>query len=235
MQAVRRLTRLHVRSVEEPINLNDANVYDWPWLYAVQAGHWQLTDAQAKVMREYLLRGGFFMADDFWGDNEWAVFMASMKKVFPDREVVELDNKEQIFHAVYNLDSRYQVASRARCAPGAVGSAMAARTTGAAFSTTAAASWWRLRSNPTSAIRGSGPTRRLSRALCRARNSHRHQLHHLFDDPLARNALWYTSNQRCHRTILFATWSSSRSFPASRPKCCACYRATTPKSMRSPG
>src|SRR5579864_2204936 len=106
LQAVRRLTRIHVRSVEQPVNLDDGSAYDWPWLYAVQTGHWQLTDAQAKDMREYLLRGGFFMADDFWGDYEWEVFMASMKKVFPEREVVELDNSQQIFHTVYDLDDR---------------------------------------------------------------------------------------------------------------------------------
>ncbi len=112
LQAVRRLTRIQVRSVEQPVNLDDGSAYDWPWLYAVQTGHWQLTDAQATSMREYLLRGGFFMADDFWGDYEWEVFMASMKKVFPEREVVELDNSQQIFHTVYDLDDRYQVASQ---------------------------------------------------------------------------------------------------------------------------
>jgi len=109
--ALRRLTRLHVRSVEQPVNLDEGGVGDWPWLYAVQTGHWQLTDSQAKTLREYLLRGGFFMADDFWGPTEWEIFMDSMKKVFPDRQVVELDNKEAVFHAVYDLDDRYQVAS----------------------------------------------------------------------------------------------------------------------------
>ncbi|SPE35332.1 conserved exported hypothetical protein [Candidatus Sulfopaludibacter sp. SbA6] len=111
VQAVRRLTRLHVRSVEQPVNLDDGAVYDWPWLYAVQTGHWQLTDAQAKSLREYLLRGGFFMADDFWGEAEWEVFMTSMRKVFPDRQVVELENRDAIFHVIYDLDDRYQVAS----------------------------------------------------------------------------------------------------------------------------
>jgi len=43
--ALRRLTRIHVRSVEQPVNLDEGAVYDWPWLYAVQPGHWQLTDA----------------------------------------------------------------------------------------------------------------------------------------------------------------------------------------------
>ena len=111
VQAVRRLTRLHVRSVEQPINLDDGGEFDWPWLYAVQTGHWQLTDSQAKGLREYLLRGGFFMCDDFWGPYEWETFMTSMKKVFPEREVVELPNDAAIFHSVYDLDDRYQVAS----------------------------------------------------------------------------------------------------------------------------
>jgi hypothetical protein len=111
VQAVRRLTRIDVRSVEQPVNLDNGDVYDWPWLYAVQPGHWQLTDAQAKSMREYLLRGGFFMADDFWGEGEWQIFMDSMKKVFPDRQPVELQNSDVIFHTVYDLDDRYQVAS----------------------------------------------------------------------------------------------------------------------------
>lgn len=107
--AVRRLTRLHVRSVEQPVDLDDGDEFDWPWLYAVRPGEWKLTDSQAKALREYLLRGGFFMADDFWGSDEWEVFMQSLRKVFPDRAVVDLANSEQIFHSVYDLDDRYQV------------------------------------------------------------------------------------------------------------------------------
>ena len=110
-EAVRRLTRLHVRSVEQPVNLDEGDAYDWPWLYAVQVGHWNLTERQAAAMREYLLRGGFFMCDDFWGENEWQIFLASMKRVFPDRAVVDLPNDSAIFHTVYDLDDRYQVAS----------------------------------------------------------------------------------------------------------------------------
>lgn len=109
-QALPRLTRIHVRSVEQPVNLDDADdVYRWPWLYAVQVGEWQLTDTQAKTLREYLLRGGFFICDDFWGEREWGVFEDSMKRVFPDRPVVDLDSSDAIFHTIYDLDDRYQV------------------------------------------------------------------------------------------------------------------------------
>jgi hypothetical protein len=108
-QALRRLTRIHARSVEQPINLNENDQFDWPWLYGVEVGHWELTDDQAKRMREYLLRGGFFMCDDFHGYFEWDIFAASMRKVFPDREIVEIPNEDQIFHVIYDLDDRYQV------------------------------------------------------------------------------------------------------------------------------
>ena len=107
--ALRRLTRVHVRSVEQAVNLDEGDQYDWPWLYAVEVGHWELTDAQAKSMREFLARGGFFMCDDFHGTEEWAVFERSMKRVFPDRPIVDIANADAIFHTVYDLDERYQV------------------------------------------------------------------------------------------------------------------------------
>jgi hypothetical protein len=108
-EALRRLTRIQTRSVEQPVDLDDGDQYDWPFLYGVEVGHWDLTDEQAKGMREFLLRGGFFMCDDFHGAIEWDVFSASMRKVFPDRTIVDLSSKEPIFHTVYDLDSRYQV------------------------------------------------------------------------------------------------------------------------------
>jgi hypothetical protein len=108
-QALRRLTRVHARSVEESINLDEGFQYNWPWLYGVEVGHWNLTDAQAQSMREFLLRGGFFMCDDFHGDQEWDVFLASMQRVFPDRTIVDLPRTEPIFHTIYDLDDKYQV------------------------------------------------------------------------------------------------------------------------------
>jgi hypothetical protein len=109
-QAIRRLSRLHVRSVEQPVNLDDGDdVYNWPWLYAVEVGHWELTDAQAKKLRDYLQRGGFLMVDDFHGTVEWEVFTNSIKRVFPDRPVVDIENSDPIFHVLYDLDERYQV------------------------------------------------------------------------------------------------------------------------------
>jgi hypothetical protein len=109
-EALRRLTRVHIRSVEQVVNLDDGDeVYNWPWLYAVEVGHWELTPVQAAKLRDYLNRGGFFMCDDFHGTAEWQVFLDSILKVFPDRQIVDLPDTDPIFHTIYDLDKRYQV------------------------------------------------------------------------------------------------------------------------------
>ena len=109
-EMVRRLTVIDARSVEQPVNLEDGDdVFYWPWLYAVEVGQWDLTDAEAAKLREYLLRGGFLMVDDFHGSREWRVFIESMQRVFPDRPIVELPDDDQIFHAFWDLDHREQI------------------------------------------------------------------------------------------------------------------------------
>ncbi len=108
-EAVRRLTRVNTRSAEQPINLDEEEEFDWPWLYAVQVGEWGLTPKQGKELREYLLRGGFFAADDFHGVVERQVFEDSMKLVFPERRIVDIPDDDPIFHAVYDLNDRFQI------------------------------------------------------------------------------------------------------------------------------
>ena len=109
LQGVRRLTRIHSRSVEQVVDLDTDDIFDFPWVYAVETGHWSLSDPQAKKLREYLLRGGFLMTDDFHGTWEWEIFMSSLSRVFPDRPVMDIDNKDAIFHVLYDLDERFQV------------------------------------------------------------------------------------------------------------------------------
>lgn len=109
VQGVRRLTRIHTRSVEQVVDLDTDDIFNWPWVYAVEVGRWNLSDQQCRKLREYLLRGGFLMTDDFHGTEEWEVFMASMSRVFPDRPVVEIESSDPSFHVLYDLDERVQV------------------------------------------------------------------------------------------------------------------------------
>ena len=109
-KAVGRLTRIDARAAEQVIDLEAGDdVYNWPWLYAVQVGEWGITNNQAKILRDYLLRGGFFMADDFHGQTEWDVFAESMNRVFPDRKIVELESADQVFHTMFEIGETLQV------------------------------------------------------------------------------------------------------------------------------
>jgi hypothetical protein len=116
MQGVQRLTNVDVMPVSlysgaggERIKLNDDNVFDFPFLYAVEVGHWQLTAEEITTLREYLLRGGFLMVDDFHGSQEWAVFMDSMRRVFPERAMVDIEDRDEVLHVLYDLDERIQI------------------------------------------------------------------------------------------------------------------------------
>src|SRR5690606_15091675 len=84
-QAVDRLTRIDVHRDGHVVSPNSDQLFDYPWLYAVEAGSWAFTDSQARRMREHLLRGGFLMVDDFHGEYEWQVFVEGMRRIFPDR------------------------------------------------------------------------------------------------------------------------------------------------------
>ena len=112
VQGVRRLTRVHVRSVEQIIDVDTDDMYDWPWLYAVEVGRWELNDPQAKRLRDYLDRGGFLMIDDFHGTQEWDTFLASMQRVFPDRPIIDIEDGDPIFNVIYSLKERVQVPGR---------------------------------------------------------------------------------------------------------------------------
>jgi len=109
VQGIRRLTRIHTRSMEHVVDLDTDDIFNYPWIYAVEVGHWDLSDQQAAKLREYLTRGGFLMVDDFHGSIEWEVFTASLSRVFPDRPVIDLDSKDQIFHSLYDIDQKVQV------------------------------------------------------------------------------------------------------------------------------
>lgn len=109
-QLLRRLSSIDVRSVEQPVNLDDGDdVFNWPFLLAGLPGCWELTDFQAQKLRDYLLRGGFLLCDSFYGSYEWAGFEQGMRRIFPDRPIVDIPDGHPIFHVVHDLVDRPQV------------------------------------------------------------------------------------------------------------------------------
>ncbi len=106
---LQRLTRLDVAPDGVLMRMNDDTVFDYPWLYVVEVGSMTLSTSEAATLREYLLRGGFMMVDDFHGRYEWQQFEAVMKQVFPNKQIEDLSDQHEAFHVLYNLESREQI------------------------------------------------------------------------------------------------------------------------------
>ena len=98
LTAMHRLTRIDGRPTEQVVTLDSDEIFNYPWIYAVQVQRWSFTDAEAKRMREYLLKGGFLMVDDFHGTDDWESFMTGMRQVLPDRPIEDLQSGDEIFH-----------------------------------------------------------------------------------------------------------------------------------------
>lgn len=110
MRGVRRLTRIDADQEGRYLSIMDDSLFDYPWLYAVEVGSWLLSDAEAARLRDYLLRGGFLVVDDFHGTREWAGFAQSMYRVFPDRAIVDIPPNDAVFHVAYELNEHVQIA-----------------------------------------------------------------------------------------------------------------------------
>ena len=105
------LTALQVDPNGKILELTSDDLFDYPFLYLIEPGLMQLQEAEVAGLRRYLLNGGFLMVDDFWGDQEWHNFYEQIKRVFPDREPVELPLEHEIFHCVYDLKKKPQIPS----------------------------------------------------------------------------------------------------------------------------
>ncbi len=105
------LTSLEVDPDGKILKLTDEEIFDYPFIYIIEPGSMLLTEPEVTGLRRYLLNGGFLMVDDFWGEFEWNQFYSQIKRVFPDREPVELPLEHEIFHCVYDLKRKPQIPS----------------------------------------------------------------------------------------------------------------------------
>ena len=107
LRGVSRLTNIRLMRNPIVLRIDDKQIFDYPFLYMLevgQGGGLVLSPAEIENLREYLLRGGFLLIDDFWGQQQWNNFYAAFSQVFPDREIVELKPDHEIFHVYYDID-----------------------------------------------------------------------------------------------------------------------------------
>jgi hypothetical protein len=108
----RRVKTATAIQVEDPIvlTLDDARLFQYPWIYFVEPGNLKMTDGDVANLREFLIRGGTATFDDFHGPFEWDNLARELKRVFPDREIVEVPKDHPVFSCFYKIDAYPQVA-----------------------------------------------------------------------------------------------------------------------------
>ena len=102
----RRVRTVTSIQVNDPVvlTLEDPNLWAYPWIYIVEPGNLRLKDTEVAILREFLLRGGTLTFDDFHGPVEFENLEKEMKRVFPDRKIVDLPDNHPIFSCFYQLD-----------------------------------------------------------------------------------------------------------------------------------
>src|SRR5260370_11183788 len=96
-KGVERLTRIGTGDPRH-LRLTDDKLFEYPWIYATQTGWWGLTDAETARLREYLLRGGFLVVDDFWGPERGETFRDTMQRVLPGHAITDIPGPASPLH-----------------------------------------------------------------------------------------------------------------------------------------
>lgn len=105
---IQRLTNIRTAQEEVVVALTDPEIFKYPFLYSVECGHWNLTDAEIAGLREYLRRGGFLFCDDFWGSWEWENFRDNIRRVLPDARISDIPLNHPVFHSYYDIEELVQ-------------------------------------------------------------------------------------------------------------------------------
>ena len=99
------LSKLDIHlDVNEPIyGFTDPDLYKYPMAYLCEVGFMNLSDQELAGMREYCLRGGFILTDDFRSPREWAVFEPQVKKAFPEFQLKKLDASHPVYNCFFSI------------------------------------------------------------------------------------------------------------------------------------
>jgi hypothetical protein len=90
------------------VELSSPEIFRYPFLYISEPGEMGLTDEEVVNMREFILRGGFIMIDDF-DEHDWPPSLPNLKqnlkRVFADREMFVLPDDHPLLRIYYDIDN----------------------------------------------------------------------------------------------------------------------------------
>lgn len=101
LRAIRERTGIPVAERPAQTRLTDPALWSHPFLYMTGHGNVRFSEEEIRLLRRYLLGGGFLHVDDNYGLDE--SFRREVARVFPDRELREIPADHPVFHVFYAL------------------------------------------------------------------------------------------------------------------------------------
>ena len=87
------------------LSLDDPELFKYPVAYLSEPGYWTMSASEVDGLRNYLLKGGFLIFDDFGGGWEWDNMEQQMRVAFPDLQAVKLDASHPIFNSFFHIEN----------------------------------------------------------------------------------------------------------------------------------
>jgi hypothetical protein len=108
LPAIERMTRIDAAEDSRHVTLADDRLFEYPWILLQQPGqgNWHPYGEELVRLREYLLRGGFLVVDDFHGAYEWATFEDAMRDLLPGKRIVDIPEDDMLIRILFELDER---------------------------------------------------------------------------------------------------------------------------------
>ena len=93
------------------MDLNDPAVFNCPFIMMTEPGGATFSPTEAAQLRQYLLKGGFLWADDFWGSYAWDHWAGELSKVLPPGEypITDLPRNHPLFHGQFEIARVLQI------------------------------------------------------------------------------------------------------------------------------
>jgi hypothetical protein len=115
LREIRARTGLRVSERPQQLRITDPNLWSQPFVYLTGHGNIRFTEEEVQILRKYLTSGGFLHADDNYGMDE--SFRRELKRVFPDKDLVELPASHPIYHVMYEFPGGLPKVHKHECKP----------------------------------------------------------------------------------------------------------------------
>ena len=95
------------------LQLTSPELFNCPFIMMTEVGAAQLSQTEIVHLREYLLKGGFLWADDFWGTEAWEWWASVIGEVLPadEYQIVDLRPEHPLYHAQFVVKQTPQIAN----------------------------------------------------------------------------------------------------------------------------